>query len=92
MVPPSDIAGKFMLTYIPAHVRQKSLYTFLLHFNLPRNMGMDLSSRFFLTTLKGFLVWINRPEKEIRERIPFTIVTNNIKYLGVTNLTSERSI
>ena len=23
-------------------------------------------------------------EKEIREMIPFTIVTNNIKYLGVT--------
>ena len=23
-------------------------------------------------------------EKEIRERTPFTIVTNNIKYLGVT--------
>ena len=23
-------------------------------------------------------------EKEIRETIPFTIVTNNIKYLGVT--------
>jgi hypothetical protein len=27
-------------------------------------------------------------EKEIRETIPFTIVTNNIKYLGVT-LTKE---
>jgi hypothetical protein len=27
-------------------------------------------------------------EKEIREIIPFTIVTNNIKYLGVT-LTKE---
>jgi hypothetical protein len=24
-------------------------------------------------------------EKEIRETTPFTIVTNNIKYLGVTN-------
>jgi hypothetical protein len=30
-------------------------------------------------------------EKEIREITPFTIVTNNIKYLGVT-LTSERSV
>ena len=27
-------------------------------------------------------------EKEIRETVPFTIVTNNIKYLGVT-LTKE---
>jgi hypothetical protein len=27
-------------------------------------------------------------EKEIRETIPFTIVTNNIKYLGV-NLTKQ---
>jgi hypothetical protein len=25
-----------------------------------------------------------RAEEEIRETIPFTIVTNNIKYLGVT--------
>jgi hypothetical protein len=69
-VPPSDIAGKFMLTYIPAHVRQKSLYTFLLHFNLPRNMGMDLSSRFFLTTLKGFLVYLNmiREHSKLNEK------------------------
>ena len=29
-----------------------------------------------------------RAEKEIRETTPFTIVTNNIKYLGVT-LTKE---
>jgi hypothetical protein len=29
-----------------------------------------------------------QPEKEIRETTPFTIVTNNIKYLGVT-LTKE---
>jgi hypothetical protein len=29
-----------------------------------------------------------RAEKEIRETIPFTIFTNNIKYLGVT-LTTE---
>ena len=29
-----------------------------------------------------------RGEKEIRETTPFTIVTNNIKYLGVT-LTKE---
>ena len=27
---------------------------------------------------------INRMRKEIRETTPFTIVTNNIKYLGVT--------
>ena len=25
-----------------------------------------------------------QPEKEVRETTPFTIVTNNIKYLGVT--------
>jgi hypothetical protein len=31
-------------------------------------------------------------ENEIREMTPFTIVTNNIKYLGVTNQTSERSV
>ena len=30
----------------------------------------------------------NQAEKEIMETIPFTIVTNNIKYLGVT-LTKE---
>ena len=30
-------------------------------------------------------------EKEIRERTPFTIVTKNIKYLGVT-LGSEKSV
>ena len=27
---------------------------------------------------------VNHAEKEIREKIPFTIVTNNMKYLGVT--------
>ena len=32
-----------------------------------------------------------RPEEEIRETSPFTIATNNIKYLWVT-LTSERPI
>ena len=31
-------------------------------------------------------------EKEIRETTPFTIATNNIKYLGVTNQTSERPV
>ena len=31
---------------------------------------------------------IKQPEKEIREMTPFTIATNNIKYLGVT-LTKE---
>ena len=31
-------------------------------------------------------------EKEIRETTPFTIATNNIKYLGVSNQTSERSV
>jgi hypothetical protein len=31
-------------------------------------------------------------EKEIREITPFTIVTNNIKCLGVTYQTSERSV
>ena len=31
-------------------------------------------------------------EKEIREMIIFTIATNNIKYLGVHNQTSERSV
>ena len=31
-------------------------------------------------------------EKEIRETIPFTIVTNNIEYLRVTNSGSERSV
>ena len=32
------------------------------------------------------LLYINdkQAEKEIRETIPFTIATNNIKYLGVT--------
>jgi hypothetical protein len=30
-------------------------------------------------------------EKEIRETTPFTIVTNNMEYLGVTHLGSERS-
>jgi hypothetical protein len=30
-------------------------------------------------------------EKEIRETTPFTIVTNNIKYLGMT-LTKEVSV
>ena len=31
-------------------------------------------------------------EKEIRKTAPFTIVTNKIKYLGMTNQTSERSV
>ena len=31
-------------------------------------------------------------EKEIREMNPFTIVTNNITYLGVSNQASERSV
>jgi hypothetical protein len=31
-------------------------------------------------------------EKEISEITPFTIATNNIKYLGVTNQTSERPV
>ena len=31
-------------------------------------------------------------EKEIRESTPFTRATNNIKYLGVSDQTSERSV
>ena len=31
-------------------------------------------------------------EKEVREATPFTIVTNNIKYLGVTNSACEIGI
>jgi hypothetical protein len=31
-------------------------------------------------------------EKEIREQTPFTIVTNNIKYLDETKQTGERSV
>jgi hypothetical protein len=31
-------------------------------------------------------------EKEIRETTPFTIVTNNIKYLGMTLTKDERSV
>jgi hypothetical protein len=40
------------------------------------------------------LLYINdkQAEKEIRETTPFTIATNNVKYLGVnSNQTSERS-
>ena len=33
-----------------------------------------------------------KAENESREITPFKIVTNNIKYLGVTNQTRERSI
>jgi hypothetical protein len=33
-----------------------------------------------------------KAEKEIRGTTPFTVVTNNKKYLGVTNKTSERSV
>jgi hypothetical protein len=33
-----------------------------------------------------------RAENEIKEMTPFTIVTNNIKYLGVTKQTSEISV
>jgi hypothetical protein len=39
----------------------------------------------FLYSSVGFLYSKDkRDKKEIRETIPFTIVTNNIKYLGVT--------
>jgi hypothetical protein len=31
-------------------------------------------------------------EKEVRETIPFTIATNSIKYLEVTNQTSESPV
>lgn len=31
-------------------------------------------------------------EKEIMETMPFTIDKNNIKYIGVTNLASKRSV
>jgi hypothetical protein len=33
-----------------------------------------------------------RDEKEIRETTPFTIDTNNIKYLGVTLTTEEKDL
>jgi hypothetical protein len=33
-----------------------------------------------------------KAEKEIRETTPFTVVTNNIKYLGDSNQAGERSI
>jgi hypothetical protein len=43
-----------------------------------------------LTQIIGFFFYTKdkQAEKEIRETTPFTIVTNNIKYLGVT-LTKE---
>jgi hypothetical protein len=31
-------------------------------------------------------------EKEIRKTTPFTIATNNIKYLGVTNQKNEKTV
>jgi hypothetical protein len=57
--------------------------------NVCKVAGYKIKSNKSVTFLYSRNKWA---EKEIKETTPFTIVTNNIKYLGFSNQISERAV